>query len=291
MEVSFCGMRLFSCSLRRHVRMCVLRGGSASDESLVSFAVCRNSASPPLYIPRHAKVRLLLTGGIVFCTPRDTHARARNPSLDSTRPHEKRQSRTDGESTALELQQVRSRLTKAKKEAHRLEKILAQSTAHNKAEAPAGGRRSAPRSPSPGAILGDWVAEERPRTDGGERTWALSRKSSNGSSAVSKEASPLARSASAPAAAAPAPAATSKGPSARRGEHAEFGSLLHRRLATQSCFSRWKGGHGGGFAGCHVTIASLAHLRPAVFVGALQKRCSQACEGGARGGARVARLR
>lgn len=113
---------------------------------------------------------------------------------------------------------MQSRLIKAKKDAHRLEKILAKSTAHNSGtEAQAGGRRSAPLSPSPGAILGDWVAEERPRKDGGERTWALSRKSSNGG-AGSPSAPAGGRSAAAGGAG--AAAAASKGLDPRPGGHA-----------------------------------------------------------------------
>ena len=124
---------------------------------------------------------------------------------------------------ALELQQVQSRLNKAKKDAHRLEKILAKSTVHNKAEAQAGSsRRSAPVSPAPDAILGDWVAEERPRTEGGERTWALSRKPSNGSACGRKETDTGVRSKSTPvggrSAATATAAAGSKGLGSRPGD-------------------------------------------------------------------------
>lgn len=83
----------------------------------------------------------------------------------------------------LELQQMRSKLIKAKKEAYRLEKAIAKNA---RAEAQALEERAAPPTPSSETLLGDWVAEERPRLEGGERTWALSRKSSNASSSGSK---------------------------------------------------------------------------------------------------------
>lgn len=171
---------------------------------------------------------------------------------------------------ALELQQVQSRLVKAKKDAHRLEKLLAQSTAHNtnkdKAEARAGSsssRRSAPPlSPSPDAILGDWVAEERPRKDGGERTWALSRKpsSSSGGGGLSgkKETNTMVRSKSTPVgghsvAAAAAAAAGSKGMGPRPGEKAKSVLVCWVSLApVSSLISCVRGGTdaqggGGGF--------------------------------------------
>lgn len=180
---------------------------------------------------------------------------------------------------ALELQQVQSRLIKAKKETYRLEKTLAKTTAHNKAEAQSGGRRSAPLSPSPDSILGDWVAEERPRADGGERTWALSRKLSNGGSGSKKEASTLARSASAPVGGRSAAAATSKGPGARPGKHVQLAYLVLRSSFFTGflCVVVFEGrpaGDGWDFAGCHVVIVSLVPgpLLSALYENAAAKR-------------------
>lgn len=157
--------------------------------------------------------------------PSALHTHETNLSFDRSAA-QKRKSRTDSETTALELQQVQSRLIKAKKDAYRLGKVLAKSTTHNKTEVQAGDRRSAPVSPSPDAILGDWVAQERPRKDGAERTWALSRKpSSNGSSAGKKETST--RSTSGPVGGrSAAAAATSKGLGPRPGKHAFVVSML-----------------------------------------------------------------
>lgn len=79
---------------------------------------------------------------------------------------------------------MRSRLTKAKKEVHRLEKTLAKTastaTSGGDGQASRGRGAGAPISPSAGALLGDWVAEERPSKNGGESKWALSRRSVNG---------------------------------------------------------------------------------------------------------------
>lgn len=136
--------------------------------------------------------------GKLYSMPLPRCLPTQNPKqpLISTAPQ--RKSRADGEALLLELQHAQSRLIKAKKDAYRLEKALAKSTANNQAEVQAGDRRGAHLSPSPEAILGDWVAEERPRKDGGERTWALSRKSSSGSSGGKREASTITRSTSAP---------------------------------------------------------------------------------------------
>ncbi|CAM9564953.1 unnamed protein product, partial [Hapterophycus canaliculatus] len=96
---------------------------------------------------------------------------------------ELRKTKLENETAVLELQHVRNRLIKAKKEAYRLEKALAKTTSvtNSDGEGPRGkGRGGAPTRPSAEALLGDWVAEERPSKNGGQRTWALSRRSVNG---------------------------------------------------------------------------------------------------------------
>lgn len=132
-----------------------------------------------------------------------------------------RNSKAESESMALELQQMRSRLLKAKKEAYRLEKTLTKSNTRTEAKALDG--RTAPPSPAPGTLLGDWVAEERPRVAGGERTWSLSCKSSKGNSvgkAESKRSAPTGVSV----------AATTTGQGPRPGRHFSFFS--------EGCFPR-----------------------------------------------------
>lgn len=121
-----------------------------------------------------------------------------------------RSSKAESESMALELQQVRSKLNKAKKEAYRLEKAIEKKA---RADAQALNERTASPTSSSETLLGDWVAEERPRAEGMERTWALSRKSSNGSSGSKAESK---RSTSSDGRS----VLTSLGPSPRRGKQA-----------------------------------------------------------------------
>ncbi|CAM9966479.1 unnamed protein product [Scytosiphon promiscuus] len=100
---------------------------------------------------------------------------------------ELRKTKLESETVSLELQHVRSRLTRAKKEAHHLEKIVAKTTAsatRSNGQVPRGVGATTPVSPSAGALLGDWVAEERPCKNGGESKWALSRKSVKGGGAL-----------------------------------------------------------------------------------------------------------
>ncbi|CAN0314517.1 unnamed protein product [Ectocarpus sp. 8 AP-2014] len=118
-------------------------------------------------------------------TQADTVIRSQHEQLTGSMEREQRAKRElrkwkqEGETVALELQGVRSRLARARKEVSRLDKALAEATV--KAERQARDSESAsPPGPSAGTILGDWVAEERPCGNGGESKWALSRKSVNG---------------------------------------------------------------------------------------------------------------
>ncbi|CBJ27858.1 conserved unknown protein [Ectocarpus siliculosus] len=118
-------------------------------------------------------------------TQADTVIRSQHEQLTGSMEREQRAKRElrkwkqEGETVALELQGVRSRLARARKEVSRLDKALAEATV--KAERQARDRESASSpGPSAGTILGDWVAEERPCGNGGESKWALSRKSVNG---------------------------------------------------------------------------------------------------------------
>ncbi|CAM9536970.1 unnamed protein product [Ectocarpus fasciculatus] len=119
-------------------------------------------------------------------TQADTVIRSQHEQLTGSMEREQRakrelrKSKQESETTALELQGVRSRLAKARKDISRLDRALAEATAV-KAERRARDSESAsPPRPSAGTILGDWVAEERPCGHGGESKWALSRKSVNG---------------------------------------------------------------------------------------------------------------
>ncbi|CAM9480441.1 unnamed protein product, partial [Ectocarpus sp. 12 AP-2014] len=118
-------------------------------------------------------------------TQADTVIRSQHEQLTGSMEREQRAKRElrkwkqEGETIGLELKGVRSRLAKARKEVSRLDKALAEATV--KAERQARDSKSgSPPGPSVGTILGDWVAEERPRSNGGESKWALSRKSVNG---------------------------------------------------------------------------------------------------------------
>lgn len=91
-----------------------------------------------------------------------------------------RNSKAENESMALELQQVRSKLIKAKKEAYRLEKNLVKTNVRTVGQAL--DNMTAPPTPSSGTLVGDCFGEERPRMEGGERRRSLSRKWSHGRS-------------------------------------------------------------------------------------------------------------
>lgn len=127
---------------------------------------------------------------------------------------------------ALELQQVRSKLMKAKREAYRLEKALAKG--NGRAEAQALDGSTAPPFALSGPLSGDRVGGEHSRIDGGEKARPFSLKTSNGSSggkAERKRAAPTGGRA-APSGSVPL---TTSGPGSRPGRQLD---------AMSRCFSR-----------------------------------------------------
>lgn len=164
--------------------------GRTLDQNLSSFFSPLPSSQPHKIIAHPSNDLSSLSACLLACAPAGltTLSMAAHTQLDPivlifVSPYlslqRQRKWKQEGETLGLELQGVRSRLAKARKDASRLERALAEATA--KAERQARDSESAsPLGPSAKPILGDWVAEERPCGNGGESKWALSRKSVNG---------------------------------------------------------------------------------------------------------------